>query len=170
MLTVSGAMVLVFHSAPSVLLPRVLRPMAGRVGRDARCFFVKHTVSAPPTMTVCYTQLNYATLKEEVAPFVMENLGCSGNEARLVDCPAFNGTQDPALTFSPTTTDYGPDDYYDDGKAPNFDYDRDDYLIDFNSRRDRLENLNRGECHPFRANYARVACGTAQTPSAMSIL
>ena len=25
----------------------------------------------------------------ELAPFVLENLGCAGNESRLVDCPVF---------------------------------------------------------------------------------
>ena len=32
-------------------------------------------------------------IQEVVAPFVLENLGCSGDEARLVDCPVVPDTE-----------------------------------------------------------------------------
>ena len=35
--------------------------------------------------------------QEVLAPFALENLGCSGDEARLVDCPVFDS--DAATTF-----------------------------------------------------------------------
>jgi len=43
-----------------------------------------------------------------VAPFVLENLGCSGNEERLVDCPVVADT--PVRIFG---SPYGPEYEYD---------------------------------------------------------
>lgn len=97
-------------------------------------------------MLLCHVQV-------EVAPFVLEQLGCFGNESRLVDCPAYDGTPDPGLDVE------GSYDYY-YRYIGVFDYDRGDYFFEF---------PNDGECDPFRAAYARVACGTLTTSSADAI-
>ena len=71
-----------------------------------------------------------------MAPFVLENLGCSGDEARLVDCPVFDS--DSASSSTPTN-DYGSYDYFRD-------------------------YTNSGTCDPTMAGggtFARIACGTS---------
>ena len=38
-------------------------------------------------------------MQEVVAPFVLENLGCSGTEERLVDCPVVADTEPRDYSF-----------------------------------------------------------------------
>lgn len=44
-------------------------------------------------------------LQEAVAPFALENLGCAGNETRLVDCPVDDGSGEDDY-YDPTYRDY----------------------------------------------------------------
>ena len=53
------------------------------------------------TALSCITYDTWPCVQEVVAPFVLENLGCSGDEARLLDCPVFDSdTATPALDYS----------------------------------------------------------------------
>ena len=73
--------------------------------------------------------------QEVVAPFVLENLGCSGDEARLLDCPVFDrDTATPALDDSV------------------YDY----FLDNVNSETCDPTDFDGG-------TFARVACGTSSS-------
>ena len=53
------------------------------------------------TALSCMTYDTWYGTHEVVAPFVLENLGCSGDEARLLDCPVFDSdTVTPAYDSS----------------------------------------------------------------------
>lgn len=80
-------------------------------------------------------------LQEEIAPFALENLGCSGNESLLVDCPVFDPRQPDIDTYS---------------AGSFFEYDRLDYQKDF---------ISPSACDPFRLSYARILCGTDESTS-----
>lgn len=73
--------------------------------------------------------------QDVVAPFVLENLGCRGDEARLVDCPVFDS----------------------DIATPPFDYSRYDYFVEYSSPDVCDTTLGDG------GTFARVACGTSNS-------
>ena len=68
-----------------------------------------------------------------MAPFVLENLGCSGDEARLVDCPVFVSD-----TATPTS-------------------DNGDYFRDYTNSETCDPTAGGG------GTFARVACGTSSS-------
>ena len=57
---------------------------------------------ACPSMAT-HLQCLYASVQEIQAPFVLENLACSGAEQRLVDCPLDETNSDYASVYN----DYG---------------------------------------------------------------
>ena len=73
--------------------------------------------------------------QEVVAPFVLENLGCSGDEARLLDCPVFDSdTATPAV---------------------------DDSIYDYS--RDSINSGTCDPFAGGGGTFARVACGTSSS-------
>ena len=91
----------------------------------------------------CTRTDSVALIQEIAAPFVLENLGCIGDEARLVDCPVADSGDYSAL-------------------AQDYDYDRSvlGYFRDYG---------NAGTCDPFAAEggtFARIACGTSSSAGA----
>lgn len=82
-----------------------------------------------PVRLVRSAQSRSCGLQEEVVPFVLENLGCAGNESSLLDCPASD--------YLEYERDYSPI-----GSRGRF---RDSYYND--------------ACDPYSATYAKVACG-----------
>ena len=87
------------------------------------------------TAESCVTYDTLSRTQEVVAPFVLENLGCSGDEARLMDCPVFDS----------------------DIATPTIAYENDDYLRDYSNSATCDPFLARG------GTYARVACGTSSS-------
>lgn len=88
-------------------------------------------------------------LQDVMAPFVLENLNCSGSEASLLDCPGVSG----ATTFGFSGYDADAD------GAQLFTY---AYLqisggVDF------------AACDPLQGSYAFVACGMTDGPGVNSI-
>ena len=77
-------------------------------------------------------------MQEVVAPFALENLGCDGTEARLVDCPVVDIDEATAPTSYVFTSDY-------------------QYFQDY---------TNSAACDPFTDSYARIACGTSSAAGA----
>ena len=55
---------------------------------------------------VHHCEMETGLLQDVVAPFVLENLGCSGDEARLVDCPVVADT--PVRVSSPDSDTCDP--------------------------------------------------------------
>ena len=87
------------------------------------------------TALSCMTCDTWSGAQEVVAPFVLENLGCSGDEAGLLDCPVFDS----------------------DTVTPSYDYNGDVYFRDYTNSRTCDPTAGGG------GTFARVACGTSSS-------
>lgn len=81
-------------------------------------------------------------MQDVVAPFVLENLNCSGTETTLLECP---GARPPADIIS----------YSDYTSYPEYTY-------------NYLSLSNPAACDPLEGTYAFVACGMTDGPGTIS--
>lgn len=78
-------------------------------------------------------------VQDVIAPFVLENLNCTGAEARLLDCPG---------VMEELTYDYYTND-------PNYPYGRYTYIYG---------SVQFRRCDPLQGAYTFVACGMMEGP------
>ena len=97
-----------------------------------------HTV--PPT-SVLYSRHIHGAVQEVLAPFVLDNLNCSGTETTILDCPGAMGGM-PSFA------------------SPVFD----GSVFVYNAPSGQPPG-----CDPFLASYAFVACGMTDGPGRSSL-
>jgi len=108
------------------------------------CFLGLTVRKQYPVMLVIVSCCSYGegTMQEVLAPFVLDNLNCSGVETSILECP---GAMGGMPTFGDPSFDGSVIIYNSNGGAPP-------------------------GCDPFLASYAFVACGMTDGPGRLCLV